>query len=140
MNNKNVEREGTTRRIRWIARIWSVPIIAYALLMLSGYVWDYLTLGTPDPYAVDDVQLIEALPPILMFISAISLGLAFRWERIGGWITLGLQLVIVILLFVRNPTFDGFPRTTFPYLLVLVIAFPATLFILDWRQTNRPSV
>lgn len=127
----------TKNPMRLIARIWSIPIIAYSLLMLVGYGWNLITIGTADPYAVEDVSFLESLPPILMFISALALALAFRRERLGGWTALALQLVIIILLFAENPTFDGFPRRALPYLLVLIIAIPAILFILSWRQTHK---
>jgi hypothetical protein len=40
-----------TKWIRRIARIWSVPVIAYALMMLIGYAVNWVTTGTADPYA-----------------------------------------------------------------------------------------
>ncbi|MBN2557089.1 MAG: hypothetical protein JXA97_14250 [Anaerolineales bacterium] len=140
MNTKSVGSEGITRRMRWIARIWSALIIAYAVLMLGGYIWNLITLGTADPYAVEDVSFFESLPPILMFISGLMLALAFRWERWGGWMALVLLLAIVVILLIQNPTFEGFPRTAFPYLLVLVIAIPAILFLLCWKRSSESSV
>ncbi|MGB2885960.1 MAG: hypothetical protein WBC47_10305, partial [Dehalococcoidia bacterium] len=55
-----------TKLIRRIARIWSVPIILYSLMMLTGYAWNWLTIGKADPYAVEGYPFVEALPPILM--------------------------------------------------------------------------
>lgn len=129
----------TKNPLRLIARIWSVPIIAYCVMMLVGYGWDLVTIGTADPYAVEDVSFLESLPPILMFISSLTLALAFRRERLGGWVTLALQLAIIILLFVENPTFDGFPRRALPYILVLIISVPAVLFIVSSRRTHEHS-
>jgi len=73
-----------TKRMRRIARIWSVPIIAYSLMMLTGYAWNWVTIGTADPYAVEGYPPGEALAPILMFLSVLGLGIAWRWERLGG--------------------------------------------------------
>ena len=48
--------------IRRIARIWSFPIVVFALIMFAGYTWSWVTTGTADPYAVEDVSLVESLP------------------------------------------------------------------------------
>ena len=56
-------RDRATKRMRWIARIWSLPVVAYALLMALGYLWSWVTTGGADPHAVEDVPPAEALPP-----------------------------------------------------------------------------
>jgi len=70
----------STKWMRWIARIWSSPIILYSLIMLIGYAWNCVTIGKADPYTVEGYPLIEALPPILMFLSVFGLGIAWHWE------------------------------------------------------------
>ena len=127
----------TTRWTRWTARIISAIILAYVLLMLGGYAYNLLTLGVADPYAVEDVSQMESLPPILMFISAFALAAAFRWERLGGWVTLLLQLGVVVLLFIDNPTFEDFPRRALPYGLVVIIVLPAILFLISASRSAR---
>ena len=88
MKNVNDTADRASKWIRWIARIWSSPIIVYALIMLIGYAWNLVTIGKADPYTVEGYPLIEALPPILMFLSVLGLGIAWRWERLGGALTL----------------------------------------------------
>lgn len=127
----------SSRVLRWIARIWSALIIAYVALMLGGYAWNLITLGTADPYAVEDVSFLESLPPILMFISAFTLAAAFRWERQGGWATVALQVLVVILVFIENPGLEDFPRRALPYLLALIVATPAILFLICSHRTKR---
>ena len=127
----------TTLIMRWTARIWSALIIAYAALMLGGYAWNLITLGTADPYAVEDVSFLESLPPILMLISAFTLAAAFRWERPGAWATVFLQIVVIILVFVQNPTFEVFSPKGIPYLLALIVIAPAILFLLCARRTHH---
>jgi len=130
----------TTRWMRWTARIISVFILAYVLLMVGGMIYNLLTLGVADPYARGNVPFIETLPPILMFISAFALTLAIRWERIGAVTTLVLQAVIILLLFIDNPRFEDFPRRALPYFLVLVFILPALLFLVSWRREHqRPA-
>lgn len=43
-----------TQRLRWIGRIWSLPILVYTLLLVAGYSWSWLTTGIADPYVVEE--------------------------------------------------------------------------------------
>ena len=126
-----------TKRIRWIARIWGAVILAYALALFIGYAGNWITTGVGDPYAVEDVSPIEALPPIGMFISALGLGLAWRWERLGGFIAVVFQIVTGIILLITNPITRDFPRSAVPYLLLLVVVTPGILFLMSWRRTRQ---
>ena len=83
LNTKNTNNRVTTWT-RWIARVWGTIIIICVLLVLIGTVWDWFKTGTADPYAIDNVSLIEYLGPVLITLSAIGLGIAWRWERFGG--------------------------------------------------------
>ncbi|RKX75362.1 MAG: hypothetical protein DRP87_14765 [Spirochaetes bacterium] len=80
--------------IRWIARIWSSPIIIYSLILVAGYTWNWVTTGVADPYAVEAYPPIEALPPILMFLSVLGLGIAWRWERLKFQIPLPVLKIV----------------------------------------------
>ena len=40
-----------TKWIRWIARIWGTLIVAFTLLMLIRYAWNWVTTGKADPHA-----------------------------------------------------------------------------------------
>ena len=104
-----------TKWIRRIARIWSSPIIVYSLLMLAGYAWNWVTIGKADPYAVEGYHLVEALPPILTFLGVLGLGIAWRWEGLGGAITLVFQLVALLLLLIQRPITHDFYRSAIPY-------------------------
>jgi len=53
MAKANGGRDRGTKWIRWVARIWSLPLMVYALLLLVGYAWNWVTLGVADPYAVE---------------------------------------------------------------------------------------
>ena len=54
-----------TKRIRWIARIWGAVLVAFTLVILIDYTWNWVTTGEADPYAVEDYPPIENLPPLL---------------------------------------------------------------------------
>jgi hypothetical protein len=129
------DRKRATTRIRWVARIWSLPIIVFALIMAVGYLWSWITTGVADPYAVEDVAPIEAIPPILMLLSALALGVAWRWERLGGAIALVFQAAAVALLLIQTPIARDFPRSALPYLLVLIVTVPGVLFLTSWRRS-----
>ena len=136
MAKGNGSRDRVTRRMRWIARIWSLPIMALALLVLAGYAWNWVTMGVADPYAVEDYPPIEALPPILMFLSILGLGIAWRWERLGGTIVLVFQLATLSLLLILRPLTQDFPRFAVPYLLSMIVTIPGVLFLVCWWRSK----
>ena len=122
--------------IRWIARIWSAPIILYALLMLGGYAWNLITIGVADPYTTGDYPPIEAVPPILLFASILCFIIAWRWERLGGALALAFQLAALVALLAHRPIIsEDYNRSAFPYLLVLFVIGPSILFLISgWRS------
>jgi len=125
-----------TKRIRRIARIWSVPVIAYALMMLIGYTVNWVTTGKTDPYAVEGYPFIENLPPIFMFLAILGLGIAWCWERSGGIINLIFCLATLPILLIHWPiTQDS--RFVVPYILLIIVAFPGILFLVCWWRSRR---
>lgn len=132
-------RQRATGWMRWLARIWSLPITIYAAFMVIGYVWNWVTTGMADPHAVQDYPAIEAVPPILMMASAVALGSAWRWERLGGAVALLLQVAVVPFLLIQTPLTRDFPRTAIPYVISLGIAIPSVLFLLCGRRSSAAS-
>lgn len=137
MTNDRDTGDRATKWIRGIARIWSSPIIIYALIMLAGYVWNLVTIGKADPYAVEGYPITEALPPILMFVSVLGLGIAWRWERFGGAITLIFIFAVLLLLLIQRPITHDFYHSAIPYLMSIVIAIPGFLFLVCWWRSRR---
>ena len=137
MTNLSDTGDRATKRIRWIARIWSFPIIVYSLIMLTGYTWNLVTIGKADPYTVEGYPLVEALPPILMFLSVLGLGIAWRWERLGGAITLVFLFAVLLLHLIQRPINHDFYRSAIPYLMSTVIAIPGILFLVCWWRSRR---
>ena len=126
-----------TKWIRWIARIWSFPIIVYALLLFIGYSWSWVTTGVADPHAVEDVPPIEAVPPILMFLSVMGLGIAWRWERLGATIAIVFLLGTLLVLLSQSPITRDFPRSAIPYFMSLFVAIPGILFLASWWRSKK---
>ena len=119
MTKGNDSRNRVTKRIRRIARIWSFPIIVYALLMLIGYAWNWVTIGVADPHVVEDYPPIEALPPILMFLSVswdwALPGVGSDWEE-------------------RLPLFSSWPRFRCFYFIVRSLTIsPVQRFLISCR-------
>jgi hypothetical protein len=122
------------RWIRWIARIWGGLVFLLALLIFLGYASNWVTTGTADPHAAEDYPPIENLPPLLMFLGAVGSALAWRWEGLGGAITVLSQLVALPVLLIHWPMAEGFPRYfVAPYGLWLVVIVPGVLFLVCWR-------
>ena len=136
MTKDDKSRKRVTKWIRWVARIWSLPIIVYALIMFVGYSWSWLTTGVADPHAVEDYPPIENLPPILLFLGVLGLGVAWRWERLGGVITLVFLLATFVLLCILTPIARDLSRSAIPYLLVLIVAIPGMLFLVCWWRSR----
>ena len=137
MTKDNENRNQITKWTRRIARIWSFPIIVYALLMLIGYAWSWVTTGVADPYAVEGYPPVEALPPILMFLGVLGLGIAWRWERLGGAINLFFQTTVILLLLITRPITHDFSRSAIPYFMSMVVAIPGILFLVCWWRSRR---
>jgi hypothetical protein len=136
MAKANGGRDRVTKWIRWIARIWSLPLVVSALLMFVGYAWNWVTLGVADPNAVEDYPPIEALPPIFMFLSVLGLGIAWRWERLGGIIVIVFQLAVLSFLLFQRPITHDFPRFAAPYLLSMIVTIPGVLFLVCWWRSR----
>lgn len=133
-------RDRVTKWIRWTARIWSFPIVVYALLLFTGYTWSWMTTGVADPHAVEGYPFIEALPPIFMFLSILGLGIAWRWERLGGTITIVFLLATLSVLLISNPITRDFPRSAVPYLLSMIVVAPGILFLVCWWRSGKGAV
>ena len=136
MTKSDDRRHRATKWIRWIARVWSFPIVVYALLLFAGYAWNWVTTGVADPHAVENVPFLEALPPIFLLLSAVGLGLAWRWELLGGTISAVFVLAALAVLLIDRPITHDFPRSAIPYLLSLIVAVPGILFLVCWRRSK----
>ena len=129
-------RDRLTKWIRWVARIWSVPIIVIALLVFAGNLWSWATTGVADPNAVEGYPWTEALPPIFMLVSILGLGLAWYWERLGAIIALVFQLAVILTLLIQTPLARDYPRTAMPYVLWVIVTIPGVLFFAAWWRSK----
>ena len=122
-----------TKRVCRIARIWGAVIIVLVLLVFASAVWNLLSTGTIDPYRAERYPPIENLPPLFIFLSALGLLIAWRWEGVGGAIAIFFQLATLLVLLIHWPITEGFSRYLLaPYGVWLIIFIPGLLFLWCW--------
>ncbi len=110
-NNK-----GWVRVTRWVARIWSLGLILLSLLVIL----------TPDVNQEVAVPWTDWLNLSIVFISVLGLALAWRWERLGGWISI-VALALFTTLFLITV------ERSFPTVLIFLVGIgvPAGLFLIS---------
>jgi hypothetical protein len=141
MPNVNDAGERATKWIRWTARIWGSLIVAFTLLFFIGYAWNLVTTGVADPHAVEDYPPIENLPPLFAFLSVLGLGLAWRWEGLGGGIAVAFSLAYLPVLLIHWPIGHDFPRYLMaPYGVWVVIAIPGVLYLICWWRSRKGDI
>jgi len=130
MNETETRLDQPPQWIRKVARIWSLPIIAFVLIFTIGTIWSEVTNAPPDPYAVEDISFVESLQPVLIGISGLGLALAWRWEKLGGIFSLVFSAALVLTLLITRPFTDNVVRSLIPYLLAVIVIIPGILFVL----------
>jgi len=125
-----------TKRLRLIARIWSAIIIGTTLFILIGNIVETFNPGQIDPNIVEDYPPIENIPPLFNLFSAISLALAWKWEKIGGIITIILQLILLPIYFIHWPLSENIYYLIAPYGMFLVVIVPGILFFICSRRSK----
>lgn len=103
--------------IRWVARIWSILIFVFVLLIVV----------TPDPYLVKPIPLTDWIELGFYGVTTLGLLLAWRWEVIGGAITIaGVLGHEVVFRIIRGYWFPGLVTPTLLFML------PGILFLMCW--------
>jgi hypothetical protein len=118
-------------RLRWIARIWSIVIIAFVLIMLIGYAVNWVKTGTADSHAMKDYPAIENMIPLTLILSVLGLGIAWRWEGLGGAINISFYLANLAVHFWMIS-----PRP-YPYPIAIAILTPGILFLVCWWISRK---
>jgi hypothetical protein len=108
--------------LRWIARIWSILVTAFLLLIFFEP-----DSGGPGPIATVDVFLLS-----LTGLALLGLFVAWRWELVGGIFTLAMLLIRELTwVILKGNWLVGF------LILWLLIAPPAILFLVAWRLEKK---
>jgi hypothetical protein len=108
--------------VRWTARVWSIVSVGLILAIVVGEI--------VYPHAAPPIALRDMLG-LFFFPIGVCLGmvLAWRWEGLGGGITVGSLVAFYVLLRIV----DGrFPRGPF----FVLLAAPGALFLVSWAMTS----
>jgi hypothetical protein len=107
---------------RWIARLWSILVFVVALLIIF----------TPDPYATEPVPAADWFLLSLWGVAVLGLLVAWRWELVGGIITIATlffrELAWVVL--------KGGWMVNF-LIVWLFLLPPAILFMVAWGLERK---
>jgi hypothetical protein len=100
--------------VRWTARVWSIPSIVALLLpyFVEGLYWLQAT------------SIREVIGHLCFLAVLVGLLLAWRWEGLGGGLTVTGMMVFYITWWLYGKT----PRGPF----FVLIAAPGCLFLLSW--------
>jgi hypothetical protein len=114
-----------SNKIGLIARILSVPILLFTLFTVFAHIiWPDTEPGSYDP--------VENWLPVLMSASVLGLAVAWRWEFIGG--------VVTVFFFIAHLLAYWIIREIFFPLNVLVLFTPVlvtgVLFIISSRKSE----
>jgi len=121
MNDRTVKPGIVTLTIRWIARVWSIASLGFVLLIAVG---ELIYPHSPAPATFRDLAGLFLFP----FGTCVGMILAWRWEGLGGGVTIGS----LVAFYAALRLMDGrFPRG--PYFGLL--AAPGILFLLSWAIT-----
>ena len=113
-----------TKIIRWIARIWAALMAAFILFMAVG------DAAMEGPGPIFHLPFRESLMMVSFIIVFGGLILAWKWEKLGGWMIVSGMGAFYIL----DYAFSGdFPRGPF----FLIIAFPGILFLISYYTSNK---
>ena len=119
MNETRTSTKRGVTAIRWTARLWSIASIGFILLMFIG---SGLAEGfNPAQFAFRD------LVGLFFFPLGVCLGtiVAWRWEGLGGGITVTSLLAFYAWCHVVRGRFPGGPYFA-------LIAAPGFLFLVSW--------
>ena len=115
----------TTHTIRRIARIWSIIIIGLGVLMfIAEIIAAFTTESEPYPFY-------ENLIPFTLGTAVVGLAVAWKWEGVGGTITIISVLVNlgVYLLTGRTAVGAGI-------LILTPVMIPGILFVVCWLRSR----
>jgi len=132
MNNHHITSRSvdskSVRILRWIARILASVMAALILLI---YVGEILREGVQ---SFLQMTVWEILMMLAFFALWLGLLLGWRWELLGGLLTLCAVMVFYALNFLITGKFPGGP-------FFLILAFPSLLFLYcGWQKRKSKNV
>lgn len=120
--NNGKEAPRRVKIIRWIARIWSLPIFVFTLLRVF----------TPDPLVTEPVPAEDWFLLSLWGVAILGLLVAWRWERFGGILTIATMFAREIIWVILK----GDWLVNFLIIWAFLVP-PAILFLVAWGLVER---
>lgn len=108
--------------LRWAARLLSLIPIG----LLIG------DLFLPHMTELSIVSSDQRINLILVILSVLGLAIAWRWEGLGGF----LSLVSLSLLLFANLAINGGKINPIGFFAILIVIFPGVLFVVCWYSTK----
>jgi len=99
--------------------------------MLIGYALNWVQTGTADPHAMKGYPPVENLIPLTLILSVLGLGIAWRWEGLGGAFNIGFFLINLAVHFWMIS-----PRP-YPYIIAIALPTPGILFLVCWWKSRK---
>ena len=110
--------------IRWVARVWAALMAAFILFMAVG------DAAMEGPGPLFQLTFRESLQMGAFIIVFVGLILAWKWEKLGGWMIIAGMAAFYML----DYAFSGnFPRGPF----FLIIATPGILFLICFYGKSK---
>lgn len=92
MKTKTEKKPVSSRILRWIARIWSLLMLIFALIRVF----------TPDPYATRPITALEVFLLSFWGVAILALMFAWKWEKIGALIAIVTMAVRELVYFITT--------------------------------------
>jgi hypothetical protein len=112
--------------IRWIARIWTIPVVILALLAVLTS--EQNTISDPEHW-------LSSFFLVMWGIAVLGLVIGWRWELAGGLIT-------IVTLVMRDTLYIIMGGTWVENILFVWVPLipPAVLFLIAWRMEKTSNI
>jgi len=108
----------------------NLSLIAYASLVVIGNLYNLITSGKADPYALEDCSTMELLPPVSLLAAIVCLLLAWRWELLFGMFSIIFVLTAAIVQGTLRSYLHNMPNSLIPLIVFAIVMFPAVAFVI----------
>jgi len=123
MQNKKNKGFLLPRILRWIARIWSLLLLIFAL----GRVF------TPDPYATRPITALEVFLLSFWGLAIIWLMLGWKWERLGAYGAIGTMITRELVYYIATGEW------IINFLIIWVLIIPPAILYLFADKFNKTT-
>ena len=121
METKKEKKPVSSRILRWIARIWSLLLLIFALIRVF----------TPDPYATRPITALEVFLLSFWGVAILALMFAWKWEKIGALIAIVTMVLRELVYFITTGEW------IINFLIIWVLIIPPAIFYLLAHRIDK---